>query len=113
MDSEKKAFDLYYSNSGSIDQLKTEVEKMLSIELLGRSSDWLGEYYKTSIDYEWSVKLRENVDYDGPDTFAHEDKFSMDTILLYVDNVSPKKAKDYREIILNSGLFMLGRDEFI
>lgn len=82
-------FDLYGSTRSDIDALKVEIEEVLGIELVPRSSGYLGDYFSCGEIGGEEFSLQRNEEGFGDELEALELDFPECALLLYVSR-SPR-----------------------
>jgi hypothetical protein len=101
-----ECFDLYGIDCEDIDSAKDIIETNLGIQMQGRSSDYIGDYYIFRIDSHRSMSLLENIDHYNEDDTEHilEPDFPMFRFILRLDGFPDLDADFYKTSFSNNCL---------
>lgn len=103
-------YDLYGFKAKDINLVKEIVEKALNIHMVGRESDFVGDYFMFKSDEDEELVIKENYDEDE-DAFREPD-YQGSLILLYIDESTEERVKSYELALLaNEGVELLRRED--
>ena len=104
-------YDLYGFKVKDINIAKEIVENALSIQMEGRDSDFVGDYFMFKSDEGEEFVIKEN--YDEDEGAFREPDYQYSPILLYIDESTEERVKSYELTLLaHEEVELLRREDF-